>query len=322
MRAIACFGVTLALFLQGNSVGAQEDLPHWTYAEVDTWHELKNKRGELPYRECKGLTQSPVDFKIAFIDYPNTSEPGAKHMLEYAKPEIPLLASNNGHTIKIETAANQQENFVTFSSPNKMCGPGAAAGCGSGDESTKKFFLKEIHFHAPSEHLIEGRQYDLEAHFVHKSADNQISVVAVMFVPGTENLALGALLGNLAQLTTTQQTFPDRFNIGDLQPTIADASGYRQRIPGDFARSSRMNKAGLRYWGSLTTPPCTPQVNWYVLVQPVQASAKQIADLGRALNNNRRPFQYFVQRRYRHTDTPDQYNFIPACGTTEGCRRR
>ena len=43
--------------------------------------------------------------------------------------------------------------------------------------------------------------------------------------------------------------------------------------------------------GSLTTPPCTEEVLWLVMRQPVQVSADQIATFARLYRNNARPIQ-------------------------------
>jgi carbonic anhydrase len=50
-----------------------------------------------------------------------------------------------------------------------------------------QFDLKQFHFHAPSEHLIQGTSYPMEAHFVHADKDGNLAVIAVMFKEGSEN---------------------------------------------------------------------------------------------------------------------------------------
>jgi Eukaryotic-type carbonic anhydrase len=47
----------------------------------------------------------------------------------------------------------------------------------------------QLHVHAPSEHLIDGRQFDLELHVVYKSLDidGKLSVIGVMFDSHNEN---------------------------------------------------------------------------------------------------------------------------------------
>ena len=51
------------------------------------------------------------------------------------------------------------------------------------------------------------------------------------------------------------------------------------------------NRAAFHYMGSLTTPPCSEQVRWFVLTQPITMSATQIAAFTAIYGNNNRPVQ-------------------------------
>ena len=49
-----------------------------------------------------------------------------------------------------------------------------------GDSNAYK--LIQYHIHAPSEHTIDGKNYDVEIHMVHKSySDGSLAVVGVFF---------------------------------------------------------------------------------------------------------------------------------------------
>ncbi|CSC23066.1 carbonic anhydrase [Vibrio cholerae] len=71
----------------------------------------------------------------------------------------------------------------------------------------KTFQLKQFHFHTPSENLLKGKQFPLEAHFVHADEQGNLAVVAVMYQVGSENPLLKVLTadmptkGNSTQLT-------------------------------------------------------------------------------------------------------------------------
>ena len=58
-----------------------------------------------------------------------------------------------------------------------------------------------------------------------------------------------------------------------------------------------------RYTGSLTTPPCTEGVEWFVMTQPVEMSPEQIAAFRRLFSGNVRPLQP-VNARNVLVDTP------------------
>jgi carbonic anhydrase len=51
------------------------------------------------------------------------------------------------------------------------------------------------------------------------------------------------------------------------------------------------NLASYRYSGSLTTPPCSEDVSWFVLQEPIEASAEQIAAFRELIHANNRPTQ-------------------------------
>ncbi|KAJ0970378.1 hypothetical protein J5N97_023255 [Dioscorea zingiberensis] len=50
-----------------------------------------------------------------------------------------------------------------------------------------QYLLKQIHWHTPSEHQIDGTSYDLEAHMVHSSTDGKIAVVAILYKIGSSS---------------------------------------------------------------------------------------------------------------------------------------
>lgn len=133
------------------------------------------------------------------------------------------------------------------------------------------FALKQFHFHVPSENHIAGRAFPMEAHFVQADARGNLAVVAVMFVQGASNPALDALWAHLPMKADERH---------DLSPEAAAAS----LLPA--------NRDYYRYEGSLTTPPCSEGVHWFVLKQPVTASAAQISRMAAALGHaNNRPIQ-------------------------------
>ena len=47
----------------------------------------------------------------------------------------------------------------------------------------------------------------------------------------------------------------------------------------------------FRYKGSLTTPPCSEGVRWFVRQEPIALSAEQITAFTDIINNNNRPVQ-------------------------------
>jgi carbonic anhydrase len=133
------------------------------------------------------------------------------------------------------------------------------------------FSLKQFHFHAPSENHIDGKSFPIEAHFVHADADGNLAVVAVMFVQGPSNPALETLWTHLPAKADDRHDVSPEFAAAKLLPAKRDY---------------------YRYEGSLTTPPCSEGVRWFVLKQPITASAAQIGRLVKVLGHpNNRPVQ-------------------------------
>jgi carbonic anhydrase len=114
-----------------------------------------------------------------------------------------------------------------------------------------KYDLAQFHFHSPSEHTIGGKSFDLEMHLVHKSADGKTVVVALMFTKGRKNELLDSIWN--AAPTTVSDTPTTVPNV-----TIDVASLF----PADLKFE--------HYEGSLTVPPCTEGVSWFVVEPPAQ----------------------------------------------------
>ena len=46
------------------------------------------------------------------------------------------------------------------------------------------YHLKQVHWHSPSEHRVNGRRYSLELHMVHLSAENKTAVIGILYKIG------------------------------------------------------------------------------------------------------------------------------------------
>lgn len=133
------------------------------------------------------------------------------------------------------------------------------------------FHLRQFRFHSPSENRINGRAFPLEAHFVHQNDSGEYAIVSVMFEQGAENPALPR---HVEALPTQEGEM-----IALESPISPDALLPEQR---DY----------FRFNGSLTTPPCTEGVRWFVLKTPATASAEQLAAMKTAIGqDNNRPVQ-------------------------------
>jgi carbonic anhydrase len=116
--------------------------------------------------------------------------------------------------------------------------------------------LLQFHFHRPSEEQIEGKPMAMVAHFVHKSADGKLAVIGVLLKEGNENPNIKTLWSNLPAGEGPPVEVADvSFNPANLLPKELDFWGYE---------------------GSLTTPPCTEGVRFFILRSPVNISKEQV----------------------------------------------
>ena len=133
------------------------------------------------------------------------------------------------------------------------------------------YALQQYHFHSPSEHQIAGISFPMEMHLVHKSGDGRLAVVGVLIREGRHNAAFDPVWSGLPAIKGAEVVHDSvRVDVDDLLPA---------------ARTT------YRYDGSLTTPPCSEGVEWFVLTTPIELSAQQIAAFRHALAGNNRPVQ-------------------------------
>ena len=134
-----------------------------------------------------------------------------------------------------------------------------------------RYDLVQFHFHRPSEETIDGKSSGMVAHLVHRDAEGRLAVVAVLLQPGEGNPLL-SMLWNHLPAQKGGEAAPAGLTI-DVARLLPRARGY------------------YAYSGSLTTPPCTEGVEWFVLKSPVSLSADQIATFGKRYPSNARPVQ-------------------------------
>ena len=132
----------------------------------------------------------------------------------------------------------------------------------------RDFDLLAVHSHSPSEHTYDSKYYPLELHFVHKATDGRLGVVGVVAQEGKENPEFQKMLDGIK---------PGHAEI-DLNKMLPSEGTY------------------YHYLGSLTTPPLTENVEWYLLKTPITLSKKQIEEYNRYYNGNNRELQELNDR--------------------------
>ncbi len=209
--------------------------PHWSYDQQDQWSETFADATAC----ARGSRQSPIDLKSApFVD-----EPDLVPVWRAGEGRI----FNNGHTVEIEV---EKGSFMTL--------------------DDERFDLLQAHFHDPSEHRLDGEQFAMEMHFVHRKASGALAVVGVLMRAGAENDTLARLWSAIPASVGKEHAAPVAFD------------------PNAFLPADRVH---FQYDGSLTTPPCTEGVTWLVMRTPIDAGPAQVAAFRAIEGENARALQ-------------------------------
>ena len=214
---------------------------HWGYSgegAPEHWADLAPEN-----RQCAaGSRQSPIDIRDGIkVEL-------EKIAFDYRPSGFAVL--DTGHTVQVNVAPGNVLQVMG-----------------------RRFELLQFHFHRPSEERINGRQFDMVAHLVHKDADGKLGVLAVLLDRGPDDKphALVQTIWNNLPLEKGQPlTAPGQLDVSLLLPE---------------------DRSYFTYMGSLTTPPCSEGVLWMVMRTPAALSAQQLAIFSKLYPMNARPLQ-------------------------------
>jgi carbonic anhydrase len=211
---------------------------HWSYegaAGPEGWGQMKPE-----FAKCStGSRQSPIDIRD-----------GIKVSLDAVAFDYKTSAFrvlDNGHTVQVNV------------------GPGNSI-----EVLGRRYELLQFHFHRPSEERINGKQFDMVVHLVHKDLEGRLAVVAVLLERGSALPIVQSVWNNLPLEKGDEVAAKLPLDLGALLPT---------------------ERSYFTYMGSLTTPPCSEGVLWMVMKSPVQVSVEQIGIFSRLYPMNARPVQ-------------------------------
>lgn len=204
------------------------------------WGRLRARDGSVAYPACADTTNQQSPIALPSPDKPWAS--GGMHLdarsLSYSHETNVTSLLNNGHTWLAAVDPNPP-NTLTY----------------EGDS----FALQQFHVHTPSEHTLGGKSFPMEMHLVHRGGHSAYAVViAVMFEESAENN-------------------PELAKFWDLFAACPQTTATPENdLTVDVASFLPTNTAHFEYDGSLTTPPCTTVVHWFVMTEPMHASTAQI----------------------------------------------
>ncbi|RHZ85613.1 hypothetical protein Glove_63g112 [Diversispora epigaea] len=134
----------------------------------------------------------------------------------------------------------------------------------------KLYTLAQFHFHTPSEHRINGKYFDVEQHLVFENEDGINAVVSVLYDLSTKNSTfLDPIISNLPKICNETK----KLDKVELLSLVHDLNSLSQTYS---------------YSGSLTTPPCTEGVTWFVNVKPLNIGMQQLLELRQVTGFNSR----------------------------------
>jgi carbonic anhydrase len=220
----------------GHAETSEGEPPHWTYEEAQRWSDLSAE-----FSACgAGTEQSPIDLSGAVgLDLPNS-------VMKYVPADATIV--DNGHTVQINVPE-----------------------AGTLELDGKVYQFAQFHFHAPSEHTVEGDHWPMEWHFVHKADDGSLAVIGVLVEEGPEWKPFDILIDSLPIDANVEDKVYGQVDIAAFMPDLT---------------------AAYRYDGSLTTPPCSEGVQWSVLQGTITMSQAQMdAFTSRFSAANNRPVQ-------------------------------
>ncbi|XP_037355524.1 carbonic anhydrase 6 [Talpa occidentalis] len=232
----------------------------WTYSEGS----LDEEHWASKYPTCGGQRQSPINVQRKNVRYNPYLKALKLQGYETQQGNFPMI--NNGHTVQI-----------TLPHSMSMTAPDGT-----------NYIAEQMHFHwggasleiSGSEHTIDGMRYVAEIHVVHynakygsfdraQSAPDGLAVLASLIEAQefVENTYYSKFLKHLNKIRYPgQNTVLEGLDIIDMLPE--NTQHY------------------YRYQGSLTTPPCTENVQWFVLADRVKLSAAQILKMENTLLNH------------------------------------
>jgi carbonic anhydrase len=144
----------------------------------------------------------------------------------------------------------------------------------------KTYKLAQFHFHSPSEHHVDGKPRAMEAHLVHQADDGSLAVVGLLLQEGGANPFLEK-----------------------IWPSIPTEVGHEVEVPNTMVNAADLVPARpgfFHYSGSLTTPPCSEGVRWFVIDEPGTVSEAQVKRFLGVIHENARPVQPLNGRVIEH----------------------
>ncbi len=238
---------------------------NWSYSGAngpEHWGQL-----DASFAVCEtGKQQTPINIQLSQVKKNSSALPIA---INYTFNKDKLTETLNGET----TFTFPSGKLLTYNGHTLQIDVTDAANDDAVFWQNSAYHLLQFHFHSPSEHLVDGKTYPLEIHFVNENVrTGKVLVLGVFIAEGKKDNP------TLTEIIKDAPTSLEQSNSIDTNIVLAE-----HLLP--------PNSAYFAYMGSLTTPPCTEGFQWIVFKNPIYASKQQIQALAKILQDNVRPVQ-------------------------------
>ena len=229
---------------------------HWSYVDGPAGPENWGSLDKANLACSNGKTQSPININVdraIKVELPP---------LEFLYRASPLSIIDNGHTV-----------MVKYGEGSNLLVDG------------RQYRLVQFHFHKPSEEAVNGERTDMVVHLVHQHYDGSLAVVGVLMSTKPAPTVRKSWFGSESAkenplINTLWNNIPLIKERLDSPGVMIDVN---QLLPSD--------KTYYTYMGSLTTPPCSENVLWFVMKNPIYVSEAQVKNFDRLYPMNARPLQ-------------------------------
>ncbi|XP_051027061.1 carbonic anhydrase 6-like [Acomys russatus] len=247
-------------------------LDHWSYSgdypQLNEWSEK--------YPTCGGQRQSPIDLQTKKVKYNKSLR--APILVNYEEEELEFPMTNNGHSVQI--ALPDSMHMI--------------------DSDGTTYTAVQMHLHwgggfpeiSGSEHTIDGMRRAMEVHVVHYNANYESFEKAKEQPDGLSVVAFLVEINNYAENTYYSSFISELANVRNPgESTTLKKVNIRNMLPQDIQHY-------YTYLGSLTTPPCTENVKWFVFQDTTKLSLSQVMKIENSIkDSNNQP----LQNNYRET---------------------
>eukprot|EP00929_Paragymnodinium_shiwhaense_P000982 TRINITY_DN101195_c0_g1_i1.p1 TRINITY_DN101195_c0_g1~~TRINITY_DN101195_c0_g1_i1.p1 ORF type:complete len:576 (-),score=117.66 TRINITY_DN101195_c0_g1_i1:44-1771(-) len=207
------------------------------------------------FPNCGGSRQSPININIdASVFAPDSEKTVLYDHISYKHELHNRKVFNNGRALQVDG------RWGRLRLPHGL------------------YYMRHLSFHFPSEHTVDGRELVGEMQLVHEKHGTEgwkdVAIVSVLLERGDHKSKFMSTLGFGHGLPGHGKSH--RVGTMSLAPIV-------ELMKGDF----------IHYEGSLTSPPCTEGVKWYILSDTLTMSGDQIKDFHKIFPypNNARPTQ-------------------------------